>query len=52
MNKKHYVLVLLAFLLGLGFNRLAAQTKVLGGYVIEHDADLRRTNPGRTTGAA
>jgi len=50
MNKKHYVLVLLAFLLGLGFNRLAAQTKVLGGYVIEHDADIAKNEPGTHNG--
>jgi len=50
MNKKHYVLVLLAFLLGLGFNRLAAQTKVLGGYVIEHDADIAKDEPGTHNG--
>jgi mannose-6-phosphate isomerase-like protein (cupin superfamily) len=50
MNKKHYVLVLLAFLLGLGFNRLAAQTKVLGGYIIEHDADIAKDEPGTHNG--
>jgi len=50
MNKKHYVVVLLAFLLGLGFNRLAAQTKVLGGYVIEHDADIAKDEPGTHNG--
>ena len=50
MNKKHYVLVLLAFLLGLGFNRLAAQTNVLGGYVIEHDADIAKDEPGTHNG--
>jgi len=50
MNKKHYVLVLFAFLLGLGFNRLAAQTKVLGGYVIEHDADIAKDEPGTHNG--
>jgi len=50
MKKTHYVLVLLAFLLGVGFNRLAAQTKVLGGYVIEHDAGVAKDEPGTHNG--
>ena len=50
MTKKLYVLVLVAFALGLGFHRLAAQSKVLGGYIIEHDADIAKDEPGTHNG--
>jgi len=50
MAKKHYVLILAAFVLGLGFNRLSAQTKVLGGYIIQHDADIAKNEPGTHNG--
>jgi mannose-6-phosphate isomerase-like protein (cupin superfamily) len=50
MTKKHYFLLLLAFVLGVGFNRLAAQSKVLGGYIIEHDADIAKNEPGTHNG--
>ena len=50
MSKKHYVFVTLAFLLGLGFNRLAAQTKVLGGYIVQHDAEIAKNEPGTHNG--
>jgi mannose-6-phosphate isomerase-like protein (cupin superfamily) len=50
MTKRHGVLMLVAFLLGLGFHRLSAQTKVLGGYIIEHDADIAKNEPGTHKG--
>ena len=50
MTKRHYVLLVFAFVLGLGFNRLAAQTKVLGGYIIQHDAEIAKNEPGTHKG--
>jgi mannose-6-phosphate isomerase-like protein (cupin superfamily) len=50
MDKKHYVLVLAAFILGIGFDRLTAQTKVLGGYIIERDAAIAKNEPGTHNG--
>src|SRR5260221_11664237 len=50
MTTKPYVFVLAAFLLGMGFNRIAAQPKVLGGYIIEHDADMAKAEPGTHNG--
>jgi mannose-6-phosphate isomerase-like protein (cupin superfamily) len=50
MTKKQYVLVLGAFVLGVGFNRLAAQQKVPGGHVVEHDADIAKNEPGTHNG--
>ena len=50
MTKRHYVLLVFAFVLGLGFNRLAAQTKVLGGYIIQHDAEIAKNEPGTHNG--
>lgn len=50
MTTRHYVPVLLAFLLGLGFSHLSAQTKTPGGYIIEHDADIAKNEPGTHNG--
>jgi mannose-6-phosphate isomerase-like protein (cupin superfamily) len=50
MTKRHYVLVVFAFVLGLGFNRLSAQTKVLGGYIVQHDAEIAKNEPGTHNG--
>ena len=50
MAKRHYLCVLLAFVLGVGIHRLAAQTKVLGGYIVEHDADIAKNEPGTHNG--
>jgi mannose-6-phosphate isomerase-like protein (cupin superfamily) len=50
MAKKHYLFVVAAFVLGMGFNRIAAQQEVLGGYIIEHDADIAKNEPGTHNG--
>src|SRR5712671_6567592 len=50
MTRKHYLLIVSAFVLGLGFNRIAAQQDVLGGYIIEHDADIAKNEPGTHNG--
>ena len=50
MDKKHYALILVAFILGIGFHRLTAQTKVVGGYIIEHDAAIAKNEPGTHNG--
>ena len=50
MTKKHYALVIAAFLLGAGLSHLAAQQKVLGGYVIERDAEIAKNEPGTHNG--
>ena len=50
MTTKQYVLVLAAFVLGVGFNRIAAQQEVLGGYIIEHDAEIAKNEPGTHNG--
>ena len=43
-------MVVAAFVLGLGFHHLSAQTKVLGGYIIQHDADIAKNEPGTHDG--
>lgn len=50
MTKKHYVLVLAAFLLGVGFSRITAQQKVLGGFIVERDGEIARNEPGTHNG--
>jgi mannose-6-phosphate isomerase-like protein (cupin superfamily) len=50
MTAKHSMLVLAAFVLGMGFNRIAAQQKILGGYVVEHDAQIAKNEPGTHNG--
>ena len=50
MTTKHYVLILVAFVSGMGFNRLAAQQDTLGGYIVEHDADIAKNEPGTHNG--
>jgi mannose-6-phosphate isomerase-like protein (cupin superfamily) len=50
MFTKHSLLVLLAFGLGFGLDRLSAQTRVPGGYVIEHDAAIAKNEPGTHNG--
>jgi mannose-6-phosphate isomerase-like protein (cupin superfamily) len=52
MTTKHYLLVLAAFVVGMGFNRIviAAQQKVLGGHVVERDAEIAKNEPGTHNG--
>jgi mannose-6-phosphate isomerase-like protein (cupin superfamily) len=50
MRTKHYVLLVLAFVLGMGFNRMLAQQKTLGGYVIERDGEIAKNEPGTHNG--
>jgi len=50
MRTKHYVLLVLAFVLGMGFNRMLAQQKTLGGHVIERDGEIAKNEPGTHNG--
>jgi mannose-6-phosphate isomerase-like protein (cupin superfamily) len=50
MAKKHYVLVIAAFLLGVGFSRITAQQRAPGGYLVERDAEIARNEPGTHNG--
>jgi len=50
MDKKTSVLVVVAFMLGIGFHQLLAQTKTLGGYIVQHDADIAKDEPGTHNG--
>jgi mannose-6-phosphate isomerase-like protein (cupin superfamily) len=49
MNKRGYVLLVVAFLVGIGFSRMVAQQKV-GGYVIERDQEIAKNEPGTHNG--
>jgi mannose-6-phosphate isomerase-like protein (cupin superfamily) len=45
MNK-HYALLLIAMLIGTGWAQTpAAQKPVPGGYIVEHDSEIQRTEP-------
>ena len=50
MNKKHYLFVIAAFVLGFGFSRMTAQEKVKGGYVMETDSQIAKNEPGTHNG--
>jgi mannose-6-phosphate isomerase-like protein (cupin superfamily) len=50
MTGKHGVIVVAAFVLGMGVNQIAAQQKAPGGYVVEHDAEIARNEPGTHNG--
>ena len=49
MTRTHYALIVAAFLLGIGFHA-AAQQKTVGGYVVEHDNDIAKNEPGTHKG--
>jgi len=49
--KKRYVLLMIAILLGTGWAQTpSAQKPVPGGYVVELDSEIQRTEPGPHTG--
>jgi mannose-6-phosphate isomerase-like protein (cupin superfamily) len=52
MTKKQYLLLATAFVLGVASNRIAiaAQQKVLGGHVVERDAEVAKAEPGTHNG--
>jgi quercetin dioxygenase-like cupin family protein len=51
MQKKHWLFVVVAFVLGAGLSRMTAQQKPApGGYIIEHDADIAKNEPGTHNG--
>ena len=49
--KKRYVLLLIAILMGTGWAQTPPAPKpVPGGYIVEHDSDIQRTEPGPHAG--
>jgi quercetin dioxygenase-like cupin family protein len=49
--KEQIVFVMFAFVLGAGFSRMMAHQKPApGGFIVEHDADLGRNEPGTHDG--
>ncbi len=50
MTTRHYALIAAAFLLGVGFHSVAAQQKTLGGFIVEHDNDIAKNEPGTHNG--
>jgi mannose-6-phosphate isomerase-like protein (cupin superfamily) len=49
MNKFH-LLVLIAIIVGTAWSQTPAQKAVPGGYIVEHDSDIQRTEPGPHSG--
>jgi mannose-6-phosphate isomerase-like protein (cupin superfamily) len=51
MSRKQLSLIVMAFVLGAGLSRITAQQKPApGGFIVEHDADIARNEPGTHNG--
>ena len=48
--KKHHVLLVMVGLSGLAVGRMTASQTAPGGYVVEHDADIQKAEPGTHNG--
>jgi quercetin dioxygenase-like cupin family protein len=50
MNARHVVVTALAFALGAGFSAVVSTQTAKGGYIVEHDADIQKPEPGTHNG--
>jgi mannose-6-phosphate isomerase-like protein (cupin superfamily) len=48
--KRHHVLLIVASLLGTGWAQTPVQKPVPGGYIVEHDSEIQKTEPGPHAG--